>query len=111
MTTETALQSIEALEALLERERRALLKGDLDTLVGLLDEKRTLIETLSEYSSADGAELQPLREKAAQNQVLFDSALEGIRSVAQRMGALHRIRRSLETYDETGRKTTIETLR
>lgn len=111
MTTDTIQTTIEALHDLLECERAALLKGDLDLLVRQLEEKKRLIDSLNNAEQADGGELRDLQDKVLRNQALLDSALEGIRSVANRMSALHRIRRSLDTYDETGRKTTIEGLR
>jgi flagellar biosynthesis/type III secretory pathway chaperone len=111
MTTDIFRETIEALHDLLEREREALLRGDLDLLVRQLEEKKSLIDTLNGADRADGGELRDLQGKVMRNQALLDSALEGIRSVANRMSALHRIRRSLDTYDESGRKTTIEGLR
>jgi len=40
--------------------------------------------------------------------VLLDGALEGIRRVASRMAAIRQVRRSLATYDETGKRRTID---
>jgi len=37
--------------------------------------------------------------------------LSGIRAVADRVAALRRVRDTLETYDQSGRKTAISTLR
>ena len=116
MTHEVTQVTIDALSDLLERERVALLDGDLDGLVRLLDDKRNLIDALNEQASTattsgHQGELQKLQGKVARNQELLDSALQGIRSVANRMSTLHRVRRSLDTYDESGRKTTIEGLR
>ncbi len=108
---ETKEQTIGALDALLEREREALLAGDLDQIVAQLEEKQALIEALNTLPEAGRAGLEALQGKVLRNQALLDSALEGIRSVAARMSALHQIRRSLDTYDESGRKTTIEGLR
>lgn len=110
MSSEMTQHTIEALDQLLDREREALLDGDFDLLVCQLDEKKTLIDTLNECGDAGTAPLTELQRKVLRNQALLDSALEGIRTVASRMSALHRIRRSLDTYDEAGRKTTIESL-
>lgn len=111
MTHDMTDKTIEALDDLLERERGALLEGDLDVLVRQLDEKKALIDTLNITDMAGQDSLIDLQGKVARNQALLDSALQGIRSVANRMNALHRIRRSLDTYDESGRKKTIEGLR
>lgn len=110
MRTEFTQLTIEALDGLLDRERQALLDGDLDHLVSQLEEKEALIERLNDCEDAEGEPLKALQVKVLRNQALLDSALQGIRSVANRMSALHRIRRSLDTYDESGRKTTIESL-
>lgn len=110
MSSELTQHTIEALDILLDRERAALLEGDLDLLVSQLDEKSALIEALNDCDDAAGPGLAALQTKVLRNQALLDSALQGIRSVANRMSALHRIRRSLDTYDESGRKTTIESL-
>lgn len=110
MSSETTQHTIAALDGLLERERAALLDGDLDLLVGQLGEKKALIDTLNDCADAGGERLEALQTKVLRNQALLDSALQGIRSVASRMSALHRIRRTLDTYDESGRKTTIESL-
>jgi len=110
MSSEMTNTTIEALDMLLERERAALLEGDLDLLVCQLDEKKALIDALNACDDASGSSLEALQTKVLRNQALLDSALQGIRSVASRMSALHRIRRSLDTYDQAGRKTTIESL-
>ena len=90
MTSEKTQQTIDALEALLERERTALMDGDLDFLVGQFDEKKTLIDTLNGSGEAGVVNLEQLQAKAQRNQALLDSALQGIRSVTSRMNALHR---------------------
>lgn len=108
MTSEATQKEIAALDALLERERDALIEGELDELVGLFDEKKTLIERVNEKSDVAAEALQQLQKKAARNQGLLDSALQGIRSVATRMGTLHRVRQTLDTYDESGQRRTIE---
>lgn len=110
MSNDTTRDAIGALETLLEREREALLEGDLDLLIDQLDAKTALIERLNDSDDAEAGAVDALQTKVKRNQALLDSALEGIRSVASRMSALHRIRRTLDTYDETGRRTSIESL-
>lgn len=108
MTSETTEQTMSALDALLERERAALIQGDLDLLVGQFDEKKALIDRLNQTGATEAGALDQLQAKAARNQALLDSALQGIRSVATRMNTLHRIRQSLDTYDQSGQRQTIE---
>lgn len=108
MKTDTAQGIINRLDELLELERDALLQGELDKIPAMLEEKESLIDALSDNEPDTKAELRELQIKVERNQALLDGALQGIRKVAARMAAFRRIRRSLETYDESGRKRTIQ---
>ena len=108
MKTETAQSIINRLDDLLEAERDALLQGDLDKIPVMLEEKENLIDALNDNGPETKAGLQELQIKVERNQALLDGALQGIRKVAARMAAFRRIRRSLETYDESGQKRTIQ---
>ncbi len=108
MTDNPVAPIMTELDALLERERVALLAGELDSLPGLFREKTKLIDRLSGLDAAAGALPDALKQKAIRNQALLDGALQGIRQVAGRIAALRRLRQSFETYDETGRRRTIE---
>lgn len=108
MTPETR-NLFDSLDDLLEKERAALLLGDLEKITVLLSEKEVLFDRLTLIDDATADDLTQLQGKAMRNQALLDNAQMGIRAVATRMANLRRLRRSLETYDETGRKTTITT--
>lgn len=105
MTHETHTDIVDALDDLLERERAALLTGDIDQINRLVAEKERLIEQLG---GQDSLALGELRDKALRNQALIDSALQGIRDVATRLQTLRQVRRSLETYDANGNRRSIE---
>lgn len=106
--TDTRVTDItDALDDYLERERAALLAGDLELLVRLANEKEALIDALSQSASVPRAVLQRLQTKIEGNQALFESALDGIRTVARRLGAMRRARSELETYTRDGRKTMV----
>lgn len=107
MTDDTQTPAYDALEDLLDRERTALLAGDIEGLGRLADEKERLITQLS---GSEHARLDGLQVKAARNQELLNSALEGIRSVANRLQALREVRGTLNTYDKSGRRQSIEGL-
>ncbi len=96
------------LEDLLEKERAALLNGDLEKVGRLVERKEDLLETLSQIEVTETESLQNLSEKMKRNQELLDSALEGIRAIATRLAALRRVRQQLETYDAAGKKNTID---
>ena len=108
MKNDTAQGIIEQLDMLLEQERAALLVGDLDRISTLLAQKESLIDALGALDVRGEPELQGLQAKVVRNQALLDGALIGIRNVAARMAAFRKIRRSLETYDESGRKRVIQ---
>ena len=97
----------DSLDALLDRERVALLAGDLASLEALATDKEMLFERLADGGGQERQQIETLRGKALRNQALLDSALRGIRAVANRFATLRRIRRSLETYDESGQKTVL----
>ncbi|MDT8325899.1 MAG: flagellar protein FlgN [Roseovarius sp.] len=107
MTHDTEQRIIHRLDALLEIEREALLKGDLQALSALVEEKEGLIDALNAMADSVPSSLEALQAKVTRNQALLDGALQGIRNVAARMAAFRRIRRSMETYDEYGHKHTI----
>jgi hypothetical protein len=98
------------LDDILERERAALLTGDLEGLSRILREKERVIDALNQGLQGDLGSLDALKTKVNRNQALLDRAVEGIRVVADRVSALRRVRETLETYDQSGRKTTLESL-
>ena len=110
--TESSLSAtlLSDLDDMLERERAALLAGDLEGLSRILREKERVIDALNQGLPDDSGSLGTLKAKANRNQVLLDRAVEGIRVVADRVSALRRVRETLETYDQSGRKTTLESL-
>lgn len=99
-----------SLDTLLDREREALLNGDLSTISGLVIEKEQLIEQIATTDNTGRQELATLHRKALRNQELLDITLQGIRTVANRFATLRRIRKTLETYDETGKKSVVQAL-
>lgn len=109
MTHDTPQDIIDALDGLLETERQLLLEGDLEGLQGLLTRKEDLIDAMNDMVPKQEAVLSELHEKVVRNQALLSSALAGIRAVAERVSNQRQMRKSLETYDESGRKKTYQT--
>ena len=107
MPNDSPKPEVDALEDLLEAERRALLSGDLEQLTRMFEDKKALVEALNEAEHRDLEALRSLDGKLRRNQALLDGALEGIRSVARRMAALRRIRGSLDTYGSDGKRRSI----
>lgn len=106
MSEATETEIITQLDTLLEAEREALLRGDLQAIADTVAQKEQLIDALNEGADRQ-ADLSGLHHKLQRNQALLDGALQGIRAVAARMAAYRRIRRSMDTYDSQGRKRTI----
>ncbi|WP_299378271.1 flagellar biosynthesis protein FlgN [uncultured Tateyamaria sp.] len=99
---------VDALDDLLDAERAALLQGNLDDVSRLHARKERLIDALNREDALDAQSFLPLQNKVARNQDLLNSALEGVRSVARRLAAIRRVRKSLETYDAQGKKTQVD---
>ena len=110
MNTSATRKIFEALDSLLEDERTALIDGNLEALQQLVKRKELLFAQMSKLDHKPQTELATLREKTLRNQALLDAALAGIRSVADRMQKLGRIRETLDTYDENGRRLTVSTV-
>jgi hypothetical protein len=70
--------------------------------------KEALIDALNAQDPGAKTDLVSLQGKVNRNQALLDGALQGIRKVAGRMSAFRKIRHTLETYDKTGRKQSIQ---
>lgn len=105
MTLSTAQDYIDALDLALEEERTALLNGNLTALEPIVARKEDAISHLNEIDALENADLDAVQSKVTRNQALLDSAMEGIRSVAARMAEIRRVRKGLDVYDESGRKT------
>lgn len=108
MTGEMIQMNTDKLSDVLARERAALLAGDFVTLEGLLAEKEDLINALKPNGNVDSSAFKHLGEQIRRNQLLFDSALDGIREVSARMLALQKARSGLATYGSDGIKHDIQ---
>lgn len=104
MTDKRLNALIEKLDVLLDREHAALMAGALDQLDPITQQKTALIDALRALEAPEREALAPIRQKAERNQVLFDSAMKGVRAVANRMADLRSVRSGLATYDNHGRR-------
>jgi flagellar biosynthesis/type III secretory pathway chaperone len=106
---ETKLRdTVNSLEDLLDKERAALLSGNLDLIDRMSVQKEKLIDVLNLHGGSKIKKLAALNIKVQRNQVLFESALDGIRSVAERLATMRRVKNSLDTYDAHGKRKKIE---
>lgn len=92
------------LDDLLERERNALITGDLAALPGLLVAKEAMLEDYLAAGPPPHHLLRGLLSKMARNQMLLAGTRDGIRNVADRMEELRRVQSSLEVYDGLGQR-------
>jgi hypothetical protein len=106
MTDEASIAR-DALEDLLDRERNALMAGDIEGLSRMFDEKERLLKALDGTPEND---LQAIKAKADRNQELLNSALDGIRTVSRRLETLREVRETLNTYDQGGKRRAIQGL-
>ncbi|GGA10614.1 MAG: flagellar protein FlgN [Rhodobacteraceae bacterium] len=98
---------LQTLSVLLDREREALLEGELATIPEIMAEKSRLIDSLAGVEIDRIEAVRPLHLKLRRNQALFDQSLAGIRSVAKRLGGLRDAGKLMEVYDVTGRRARI----
>lgn len=106
--TDRASELLDELNDLLDKERAALLGGDIDEVGRVLETKEGLLRELTECAEADTAGLSDLKDKLSRNQELIESAMKGIQAVAHRFSTIRRVRKSLETYDRSGQRQMIE---
>lgn len=95
---------LDAAERLLQREREALLAGQLDALPALVAEKARLVTALASSGPHERPRLEALVAFASRNQELLAQAIAGVRSAAQRLTSTGRVDLSPETYDRSGRR-------
>ena len=109
MADRTKNPDIHAMSALLDREKQALLTGNLNALTQLTAEKEVLLGKIGPLTAAANGQLSDLRGKVERNQSLLKSAIEGVREVSERVKALRKAQRSLETYDRLGQRAVVST--
>jgi len=104
LTHQNPQSLIDELDEILDQERSALVRGELDKIEELLARKEPIIAQLNTIDSLERAALAQVQTKVSRNQELLNSAMEGIRSVATRMAELRRVKKGLDVYDRAGRK-------
>lgn len=94
------------IDALLDRERKALKEGRLEKLEPMVTEREKLVEDLKGKISGDDREsvrkLKEIRSKARKNASLYSAALDGIKSANERVAAIRQATEHLSTYSQDG---------
>ena len=91
----------DAVDDLLDRERQAVLAGNLDGLTRLIPEKTRLMERMARTRQPLG-KTDELKAKALRNQRLLEAVAKGIKSVSAHVTGLQTSKAPLRTYDATG---------
>lgn len=101
----------EKLSKLLEDEYAALLNGDLGEIARLGNEKLSLLDGFSHYETSKPGELEVLRGKLIRNQILTQSAIEGMRTAIARAREIHSVATELKTYHANGKPAALPMVR
>jgi len=96
--------AIEALDDLLDHERRMILSGKIDGLLKLAPEKERLLTRLP-AAVPDPVTLERLRAKVTRNQHLLTAAAHGIKAARHRLEAVQAREVNLRTYQRDGAST------
>ena len=100
---------IQQVEDVLVAERALLVSGDFKALKRLEVDKEKVIAAIRPMSEKDLQELRHLRGLAEHNQQLFKQALKGIQDVSDRLESIRKLGETIDTYDHTGRRVSVET--
>jgi flagellar biosynthesis/type III secretory pathway chaperone len=104
MNSTACEKDLSDLQTVILTERTALLTGDLEQLGALANRKEHLIGRINVHPPATSARIEQIREALLRNQTLLRQAMNGVRSISERLLDLRRVRNSLGTYDSRGNK-------
>ena len=99
-------KNLEALEKLLEKERKALLDGRLEKVEEIVNRKRQLVEK-GVLKGVATAVVMRIQQQASQNQLLLEAAVRGLKSVSARLDEMRKGASGLNTYDNNGNRATL----
>lgn len=102
--TDVEIGILDELNELLDEEKAAILRGDIDTVGRILDTKRHLLDMLNELNAAETNGLDEIRQKLLRNQDLLEHSQKGVQAVFHRIATLRSVQSSLETYDRQGKR-------
>ena len=88
--------------ALLERERKMLLEGNLTELEGIAKQKEGLLSETA-LTSGGTTDLAQIRELSERNERLLLASLEGVKAAGSRLADIRRAATQLETYTDAGK--------
>lgn len=98
--------SVQALNKLLDQERKAILEGDYGRLEKLLAKKERLLQAAAD-TPGNRADLMALDAKAKRNAQLLTAAARGVKAAQHRLSALKSGAAALNTYGPGGSLTSL----
>ena len=101
----TTEQFTQRLLAVLEKERAALLDGDLQNLGDFVMLKSEILDTLSSKNIPKAQDWHIVQSRLKENQRLIEAALNGLLSVNDKLQEARHAFERLSIYDPTGKKT------
>ena len=107
MNSEAVKFDLDTLDSILEKERSALLNGEIEELQTLAEGKNRLLSALENSDPISAGQIIPLKQKLRRNKALIESALEGIQAVASRIEDTRQLKKVMHTYDQQGAKKEI----
>ncbi len=98
-------RALDRLVRLLDVEKDALLKGDLEKVAALIPEKESLAQ---HFEASNTPELKALSFKLNQNSRLLAAANSGVSDAISTLRNLRAARASLSSYDKSGKAKEIK---
>jgi Rps23 Pro-64 3,4-dihydroxylase Tpa1-like proline 4-hydroxylase len=104
MTTENLAAR---LNDVLELEYAALMNGEIAAIAQLSADKLEILEEMSEFEDYEYTVLEQFRVMLIRNQLLTNSAIEGMRSAIQRARDVQSVASGLQTYTAGGQNSLV----
>lgn len=95
------------LNDVLELEYAALMNGDISAIAQLSADKLAILEEMSEFDDYEYTVLEKFRVTLIRNQLLANSAIEGMRSAIQRARDVQSVASGLQTYTAGGQNALV----
>ena len=91
---------------LLEKERTAILSGAFGDLTQLAPEKERLLMELP-GEEIGTRQLRRISAAVSRNQTLLAAAIEGVKTVTERLDVLRKSREGFDAYDQSGGRSRV----
>ncbi|NSX56563.1 hypothetical protein [Parasulfitobacter algicola] len=93
---------------ILEKERQAMIRGDLNILSELTGQKEKLHDALSKSAPLSHSDIVQLKRRAEQNQKMLEAVKQGISSALNRLSSIRDAQKPLTVYGASGQISSLE---